>query len=243
MNSEGYKTWGIVGLGWLGSELATELKKISYKCWGTHSGEFNFLTDKFPDTFCDVLFLNTPPLTQMPAKEYVQKIHKTPNTKIVFISSTSVYGLTEGLITESSAVAPKTESARWLVEVESELIQRFNEDLTIIRAGGLIGGNRHPVFSLSRKGEIPNGQHLINLIHRSDLIGISLAAVDAGNIRLLNAVSPFHPKKEEYYNQWATKLNLPKLAFTEGTESNRQIDSEILPALYHDWLCPRLDYI
>lgn len=237
------KTWGIVGLGWLGSELAMELQKKDHQSWGTHSAEFNFLTEKFPETFCDVLFLNTPPLTQMSPQNYVDKIHKAAGTKIIFISSTSVYGATEGSITESSPVAPKTEGARWLLEVESGLRQRFHEDLIIIRSGGLIGGKRHPVLSLSRRKEISTGQHRINLIHRSDLIGICLAASSAENISLLNAVAPFHPKKEEYYSHWADKLGLPKLSFTDGTKSNRRIDSEILPMLYPEWICPQLDFI
>ncbi|AGH95350.1 hypothetical protein [Pseudobdellovibrio exovorus] len=237
------KTWGIVGLGWLGSELATKLKKLGDNSWGTRSNVFNFQTDQFPETFCDVLFLNTPPLPQMSPEVYVQKIYKAARAKIIFISSTSVYGASEGLITESSMVAPQTESARWLVDVELLLRQKFNEDLTIVRAGGLIGGERHPVFHLSRKKEVTTGKHLVNLIHRSDLIGICLSASKASNIPLVNAVAPFHPKKEEYYNQWATQLNVPKPIYTGGTESNRQIDSEILPLLYPHWICPKLDFL
>lgn len=237
------KTWGIVGLGWLGSELATELQKKNHKTWGTHSQDFNFYSHSFPSTPYDVLFLNTPPLTQLTPATYAAKINKIEGSKIIFISSTSVYGYNKGLITESSVPEPKTESARWLVEVESALQDKFKEELTIIRPGGLIGGDRHPVYSLSRKNEVPNGDAVINLIHRLDLMSICIAAANDRSIRLINAVAPHHPKKKDYYSQWASKLNLPKPIFLGETEANKQIDSETLPTLHSRWICPKLDFL
>lgn len=237
------KVWGIIGLGWLGSELANKLKKQNQKTWGTHSQDFNFYTHTFPSTPYDVLLLNTPPLTQITPTTYAAKINTVPGSQIIFISSTSVYGNNKGLITESSVPEPKTESARWLVEVESALKNKFKKELTIIRPGGLIGGQRHPIFSLSRKNEIPNGDAVINLIHRLDLIDICIAAANERNIQLINAVAPYHPKKKDYYSQWASKLNLPKLNFLSGTESDRHIDSEILPTLHPKWICPNLDFL
>lgn len=236
-------TWGIIGLGWLGSELATELHKQKYKTWGTRSKDFNFLTDPFPEHPCDVLFLNTPPLPYVPAKTYVDKIPNAPGTKIIFISSTSVYGHDEERVTESSIPKPTTESAQWLLSVESFLSTKYGNDLTIIRPGGLIGGQRHPVFSLSRKPEIPNGDAVINLIHRQDLIGLCCAAAKTANVHIINAVAPYHPKKKDYYSQWAAQLNLPILNFSKGSKSNRLIDSEVLPKLYHNWICPKLDFL
>lgn len=236
-------TWGIIGLGWLGSELATELNQRNYITWGTHSKEFNFLSDLFPERSCDVLFLNTPPLPQIPAKTYVDKIPEAQGTKIIFISSTSVYGNTEERVTESSAPEPTTESAKWLVAVESLLSAKFANSVTIIRPGGLIGGHRHPVFSLSRKTEISNGNAVINLIHRQDLIGICMAAANVTDIPIINAVAPHHPQKRDYYSQWAAQLNLPKLNFSKASVPSRQIDSNILPNLYKHWICPKLDFL
>ncbi|MBL7556119.1 MAG: SDR family NAD(P)-dependent oxidoreductase [Bdellovibrionaceae bacterium] len=236
-------TWGIIGLGWLGSELATELHKQNYKTWGTHSKDFNFQTDPFPELSFDVLFLNTPPLPHIPAKAYADKIPKVPGSKIIFISSTSVYGQDQERVTESSIPKPTSESALWLASVESLLFTKFGNALTVIRPGGLIGGQRHPVFSLSRKAEIPNGDAVINLIHRQDLIGICRVAASVTEIPIINAVTPYHPRKKDYYSQWAAQLNLPKLNFSTLSESSRQIDSAVLPKLYRDWICPRLDFL
>ncbi len=237
------KTWGIIGLGWLGSELSIRLEKLNHQTWGTHLKDFNFRSDPFPKKSSDVLFLNTPPLIDMPPKQYVDKIEKSTHTKVVFISSTSVYGLNSGLINESSVASPQTASARWLLDVELKLKDKFRDDLIIIRPGGLIGGDRHPVFSLSQSQKPISGQQVINFIHRLDLIEISLAAVNAGNVHLINAVAPHHPKKEDYYNEWTDRLNLPRLNYTSGTETLRQIDSEILPGLYPNWICPKLDFL
>lgn len=237
------KTWGIVGLGWLGLELSSQLQKINQNFWGTRTDTFNFQTDKFPEDFCDVLFLNTPPLIKILPKVFVDKIHKAPNARVIFISSTSVYGNGGGFFTESSPTNPSSERARWLVDVEGQLREKFQESLTIVRPGGLIGGERHPVYSLSRRGEISNGGQAINLIHRSDLISICLAANTVEDLPLANAVAPYHPTKKDYYTQWAAKLNLPLLTFVDDLGPDRQIDSEILPTLYPNWICPRLDFL
>lgn len=235
------KIWGLVGLGWLGSALAEKLSLSGQKTWGTHRNSFDFKKDPFPDTYCDVLFLNTPPLLDLSPDEYVNKIFLHPNSKIIFTSSISVYGHNTTAVNESSPTCPVTDSANWLCEVENLLQLKFEKQLLILRLGGLIGKKRHPINFLSGKKNIAGSEDVINLIHLSDLICIILLLEKMGSHHLVNIVTPFHPTKNSYYNEWAQKLNLPTTDFTKNEVTKKEIGSHFLPLIYPNWLVPKLD--
>lgn len=232
------KIWGIIGLGWLGSKLAQKIPSH----WGTRSSDFNFLNDEFPSSYCDVLLLNTPPLLNMAPELFVGKIPWHTDRRIIFISSTSVFGKNQGIITEKDQPIPNSKAGQWLFQVEQLLKDKFQDDLCIIRPGGLIGGERHPIFSLSGKDNIQGGNLSVNLIHRNDLIQIILKVADKKNIPLIHAVSSYHPNKKDYYDRWADQLNLPRAHFV-NTQDSRQIDSILLEELNLNWVCPQLDFL
>lgn len=234
------KTWGIIGLGWLGTELKIQLEALGDEVWGTQSRDFNFISDNFPQKQADILFLNTPPIVSLPPVDYVHKI-PTNTKKIIFISSTSVYGENTGKIDEKTIPLPKTEAAKWLFEIETKLRIKFGERLTVIRPGGLIGGERHPVKSLSGKVEIENANQRIHLIHRDDLVQIIILLASLEGYPLINAVAPFHPTKREYYEFWAEKLNLPKPSFKDGVSDGREIASLFVPSFLDAWKFAKLD--
>ncbi|MFA5584532.1 MAG: hypothetical protein WDA09_09990 [Bacteriovoracaceae bacterium] len=238
------KKWGIIGLGWLGSELARSLEKAEQEYWGTTRKNFDWERDDFPMRSCDVLFLNTPPLTNMSPDSFVRKIHAPPGVRIIFISSIGVYGNISGIITEKTTPHPHTKNGTWLLKVEELLLEKFKSQTTIIRAGGLIGGFRHPVLSLAKKEGLILGEGYINLIHRNDLIDIILSVSQQGeHLSLVNAVGPYHPLKSEYYNFWCEKLNLDKLQFSVEGETDKIIESVVLDSFYTQWSCPKLDWL
>lgn len=229
------KTWGILGLGWLGSELQDTLRLQGVTAWGTHRSECDLLTGAVPARSCDVLFLNTPPLKAMTAEAYADKISASAAERIIFISSTSVYGEAQTHVTEADAPQPDSPNGQWLVATENALKARLQKRLTIIRPGGLIGGERHPIRSMAGKTGIPDG--VVNLIHRTDLIGIILQTPQAA---VINAVAPFHPLKSVYYSSWAHKLQLPTPQFlphpSQRIVSSRHLDD-------FTWRCSSLDWI
>lgn len=231
------RTWGIIGLGWLGQALADHARQNGDQAWGTHRADFTFGTDPFPTRACDVLVLNTPPLTDLAPTEYVVPANAAGH--VIFISSTSVYGAGPGRVTEASPVDPVTDSARWLVAVEAKLRNDFGERVSIVRPGGLIGGQRHPAIYLARGGRaIEDGP--VNLIHRADLIRILMVLADAPR-PLVNAVSPHHPDKSAYYGAWARRMNLGEVRVDRARRTERVIDSSVLPQIYPTWACAQLD--
>lgn len=236
------KTWGIIGLGWLGSELARRLALSEQEYWGTNRQNFQWARDQFPVHPCDVLLLNTPPLTSISPQDFVDNIHSPSAQKIIFISSIGVYGSLSGTITEKTKPCPNTKNGIWLYEVEQLLLEKFTRKLIIIRPGGLIGGLRHPVISLAKKPWSIVRDGFINLIHRNDLVEIILTLSKQEEvIPVVNAVSPYHPLKSNYYDLWSRKLNLASLQFSVDAVDSKMVNSEILEQLYPEWLCLELD--
>ena len=147
-------------------------------------------------------------------KNIIPDIEKSTVENVIFISSTSVYGENNLLVTEETALNPDTESGKQLMETEQLLQSNTNFKTTILRFGGLIGEDRHPVHFLAGRTHIENPNAPINLIHQEDCIGIIMAIIDQIQIKcwnrneVFNAVTPFHPSRKEYYTQKAIELNL-----------------------------------
>lgn len=148
--------------------------------------------------------------------------------KVIFISSTSVYGDSDTIptVTEESVLYPDTESGKQLIEVENLFRNNTNFETSIIRFGGLIGEDRNAVKMLAGKTNIANPEAPINLIHQEDCIGIicEMLQQNCWN-ETFNAVAPFHPTRKEYYTKKAITLNLPKPEFTENETSIGKIVS------------------
>ena len=254
------KKIGVLGCGWLGLPLAKSLVADKHTVFGTTTsgskiavlqkaniiaytigltengieGQIeNFLGE------LDVLIINVPPrLRSAPKESFIKKmlhlydaIKNTALARIIFISSTSVYGDIDGLVTEDSPTRPNTESGRQLLAAENIFLNDGALNTTIIRFGGLIGPSRHPVTHLAGKTELTNGNDPVNLIHLYDCIGI-IKMVLNGNWenKLINGVYPYHPTKEAYYTSEAIKRGLLPPSYIKNLEKigNKSIESKYL---------------
>ena len=223
---------GILGSGWLGLALAKETLKNGHKVRLTTTTESKLsqllsqgYTTKLlklnessvtgePDFFEDIdtLLITIPPgIRKNIQRNYValmeqliKRIEFHKIKKILFTSSTSVYGFQEGIITESSNLLGYTLSSKQIITVEQRLIKNKNFESCIVRLGGLIGPNRHPIFNLSGEKNLPNPHSPINLIHQIDAVAIILKIIEnwKGD-QIFNAVTPFHPPRKEYYEKMA----------------------------------------
>jgi nucleoside-diphosphate-sugar epimerase len=239
----------ILGCGWLGLPLAKSLINNGFSVKGSTTTETKlavlesanilaysirltesevignieaFLSDS------EVLILDIPPkLRGDGAEHFVTKIEtlipfieKSPVKQVVFISSTSVYADNNTRITEDSKAEPDTESGRQLLATEKILQANTNFKTTVIRFGGLIGENRHPIHFLAGRKSLENPESPINLIHQDDCIGI-IEAVIAQKTKgeVFNAVAPYHPTRKDYYLQKAKELGLPVPVFDESKPS------------------------
>ena len=153
-------------------------------------------------------------------------IEQSTVKKVLFVSSTSVYADDNSEVTENTQPQPETESGKQLLEAEFVLMNNNHFQTTVIRFGGLIGDDRHPIRFLSGKKNIENPDAPINLIHQKDCIGIIQTIIenDIWN-EVFNAAVPYHPSRKEYYTQKAIELSLPLPEFDESNPSIGKIIS------------------
>ena len=155
---------------------------------------------------------------------------------LLFISSTAVYGEANTTITDKSPLSPVTESGKQLAEIETLLSQNTHFKTTILRFGGLIGPDRNPARFLAGKENVANPNTPINLIHLDDCIGIILRILETKTWGTqLNAATPNHPTRKEYYTQKALESNLTPPRFDESKPS-------VGKTILSDELITRLDY-
>ena len=262
----------ILGCGWLGFPLAKALVQNGFLVKGSTTSTEKVSTlqsagidpfvvqleeEKISESVADflansqILIVNIPPkLRGNSTENFVSKIEnllpfieKSRIEKVLFVSSTSVYGEDNDLVTEDTPLNPDTEGGRQLVIVESLLQKNTHFETTILRFGGLIGEDRNPVRFLSGRENIENPDAPINLIHQDDCIAIieKIIALNSWN-EIFNAVAPFHPSRKEYYTQKAADLNLalPKFAASNTIVGKTILNDKLIKSLQYCFTKPTL---
>jgi len=243
----------ILGCGWYGQALAAALLKKGYIVKGSatlpdklgllialgiqpYVVKFDADSTTVGPTFfeCDILIISIPPRLKAGEVEYylykIQRVIKTcvqyQVGKVIYISSTGVYGEHNCGVNELNEPKPDTATGSILSEAENLFQKEPAFKTTIIRFGGLIGPGRHPGRFFTGKTNIPNGLAPVNLVHQSDCVAITLAIVEQDAFGyLFNAVSPDHPLKSGYYTEMALKAALPLPEFVNEAKSWKIVNS------------------
>jgi nucleoside-diphosphate-sugar epimerase len=164
-------------------------------------------------------------------KKLITYVEKSGIKKVLFVSSTSVYGddfpIVE--ITEETKPNPDTESGNQLFVSENLLQNNIYFKTTVIRFGGLLGDDRHPINFLAGRTNVENPDAPVNLIQREDCIGIIEKILNQVEYDIwgetFNAVAPQHPTRKTYYQKKAELFNLPLPTFAEHSESKGKMIS------------------
>lgn len=165
-------------------------------------------------------------------KKLIPLIENSEIQKVIFVSSTSVYGDSFPIvkISEETKPNPDAESGKQLAIVEELLQSNSKFKTTILRFGGLLGENRHPIHFLAGRTNLENPDAPINLIHQEDCIGIIkaiLKQVQHDNWgEIYNAVAPQHPTRKEYYQQKAIEFGLDLPHFNTEISFGKLIKSD-----------------
>lgn len=249
------KMIGIVGLGWLGTPLANNWALKGYKVWGTtrdaNRERFQTLSDQvevleWPDgdpqlleeklSITDILYLTLPPSafegkSVSVVKNLLEKVQE--NGMVVYTSSIGVYASKEGEINENS---PLNEDHK-VVQTEQVLAASKVKKKAIVRLGGLIGGNRHPVHFLNQKINI-NPDSWVQLIGRNDCVKVlsQLGNIEENSL-IMNLVHPDLISRKEYYTKVAQHLQVKEPEFSdEQTDINpRKVKSNNFATLFPDY--------
>ena len=237
------KEVSILGCGWLGKNLAYHLKKRNYIVKGANTTTKNSIEFQerniphyvinlnhqelnFSDFLSSKILIISITLKNIALfKRFVKEIEQSSIEKVIFISSTSVYQNTNGIVSENSLV-----NASFLAQIENIFKPNSFFKTTIIRFGGLYGYNRNPVNFISKTRKMLNPNGYVNLIHRDDCIAIIEKIIENGLWNeLFNACCGSHPKRKTFYINLAKKYDkkLPEFE-TDREESFKIISSEKL---------------
>lgn len=228
----------IVGCGWYGLSLAQALKKTHEISGTTRSIEkqiqlqqdgiqAEILTEDITPSEAimnvDVMILNIPPFSGQ--LNWLKKWNWNPGTHLIFISSTSVYGVSDQIVDESFSPNPDSEGGQWLLKTE-EWVKSFSS-YNIIRFGGLLGETRHPGKYLSGKKELGQGNRPVNLVHLEDCVGFTQYIIEQGATQeIYNLVHPQHPTRKNYYTQYCLTHGLPLPEFKSDTQNYGYVSSD-----------------
>ncbi len=258
----------ILGCGWLGLPLANFLIKSGFVVKGstTNLDKISILENNKIQAFqielseieikgeidsflknSEILIIDIPPkLRGVSSENFVKKIQnlipfieKCKIKKVLFISSTSVYSDKNKIITEQTKPNPETESGKQLLETETILQSNTNFKTTVIRFGGLIGEDRHPIHFLTGRKNIETPEAPINLIHQKDCIGIIKAVIEQNCFgEIFNAVAPFHPTRKDYYSKKAQQLNIlaPKFEVEKNTSGKIIRSDKLITELNYNFI-------
>jgi nucleoside-diphosphate-sugar epimerase len=132
---------------------------------------------------------------------------------IIYTSSTSVYPELNREMTEDDEVFEN----HALIKVEN-LLKSLPQNVTILRCGGLMGGERIPAKYFAGK-TINTGQTPVNYVHQKDVIQIITMILEKSFWNeIFNIVSPEHPLREEVYLKNCADLGFEKPIFEEPIE-------------------------
>lgn len=240
---------GIIGAGWFGAALADKLcashqvigtkttqsgvEALKNKPWKTVRLNLDEKMDVDASAAVfstDALVVNVPPprRAENPEHVYLDRMrqiaegiaHFQTIQKVLFISSTGVFGESQQHADEFTTPAPDRTAGRILREAELYFLERDDFRTVIIRPGGLVGGERHPVKYLAGRKDIAGRRHPVNLIHRADLITLSEKILENECAqKVFHAVASPHSSKQEYYTRAAVKLGLPAPHFDPADQS------------------------
>jgi len=214
----------IISLGWLGLALYQRLEVLGYEVSGSYNSvtknvknEFKFDINKETQNKyivdSDIVVINLPPSKITNNKIFLKFIADNSNKKIIFISSTSVYGM-QGDVDETTTPIPVTKNGIDLLEWE-RFIQKNVNNFQIIRSAGQFGAGRHPANFLSGKENISGGNKCVNMISQEDLLEIIIKSIKSEKSQVINATNTSHPTKKEYYTQCCKAMGLPVPSFID----------------------------
>jgi nucleoside-diphosphate-sugar epimerase len=163
--------------------------------------------------------------------EWLAPARRGAAPRFVYTSSTSVYGQNDGsVVDEKSATEPATETALVLLAAEKTLLAAARErnfPAMILRVAGIYGPDRGHWFRQFLQGEARlegGGERILNMIHRDDVIGAVIAALERGKTGEIYNTTDDEPVSQFDFFSWLaarTSRPLPAAA-TENPATGRK---------------------
>ncbi len=184
----------------------------------------------------EILVVNIPPgLRAQPHSDYpsrmsllVRNVNAHASIKhLIYVSSTAVFHEDQSLpVYDEKTPANASDLKGKKLLAGEHIIQTAHANTTIIRPGGLIGGDRHPVKYLAGKKNVSNPEAPVNLTNRDFLIQLIMQVID-GDLPypIIHAISEPHDTRQSYYIKKAQEFNLEPPVFNELPSVGKKITS------------------
>jgi nucleoside-diphosphate-sugar epimerase len=233
----------IVGCGYVGTALGRELVQQGHQVWGlrrtpaneelTAAGIFPLTADITQPESLEPLpknwdwVVNCISASGGGAEDYrriylegsrnlLAWLAASPPQKLVYTSSTGVYGQDDGsVVDESSPTLPTTQTGVVLVETERLWLQAAEQSgfpAVILRVAGIYGPGRGYWLKqfLAGTAVVDTGPRKLNMIHRDDVAGAIYAALMRGQPgHVYNVSDSESPTQFELFRWLAARLNRP----------------------------------
>lgn len=249
---------GILGCGWLGLAFAKALIASGYKVKGTTTTaeKLSNLEQLGVEAYqlevaeegiagniagflngLDFLLINIPPgLRSSPQVDFPKRISnilkfvdRVQLKQLVFISSTSVFADTSPptTYTEKDLPNPDKNNGQQIYQAELKVREYFHTAI-IVRPGGLLGGDRHPVKYLAGRKNIPNPDAPVNLTSQESLVSLLMDIVSGNqSAPVIHCISEPHISRKEFYHQAAKEHGLQKPEFQNNGAKGKKVVSVI----------------
>ena len=194
-----------------------------------------------PDTFEQAY------LTTARSIRHVSASGHSPKT-LIYTSSSSVYGDHHGRwVDEQSGLLNESDQGLILIETEKTLLslKEFGWSVCIFRLSEIYGPGRD-ILSRFRKikgRKLPGkGQNYTNMIHRDDIVGAVIYALNHQLEGIFNLSDDDHPIRMDFYDMLAKEHNLPKVEWNPSLSrlhsGNKRISNHKIKASGYEFTKP-----
>jgi nucleoside-diphosphate-sugar epimerase len=168
-----------------------------------------------------------------------------PPRLLIFVSSTSVYGQTNGeWVSEDSPTQPQRETARCLLEAEQRIVGSGFEHC-IVRFSGIYGPDRYRLLDTVRQGRAVLSGHYTNRIHSDDCAGVLAHLLERHRqgmqLDSLYLASDNEPAPMAEVVNWLAmqmKVDQARFAPDEKSDGNKRCANTRLRATGYEFLYP-----
>lgn len=231
----------ILGCGYVGSRVAEKLEADAYRVGRfsrtpAHYGIYPWSGD-IPEEFDTLLFAVAPDNREGYKETYLKNaeiLAKSHLKRIIYTSSTSVYGEHEGrLVDETSDLKASNDTTQILIDTEQTLLNS-GKSVLIFRLGEIVGPGREPGSCL--KPVMPGtGENVVNLSPINDIVNGIVFGIQNNLEGVYNLVSDFHPTRKELYQSLGLSVDWdPALPSRHGGNklvSNAKLKAALQPTV------------
>lgn len=248
------KSIAILGSGWLGTQLGKHLQSTNFKIkvsarskekcdllleqgLDTHQVHIDPINPIIPNEFftnTDLLIVSLTPVDLSIFEHLVDIISNYKIPEVILFSSTGVYKGLSDWVNESTPLLTSNTRVKHLNAIEQLFLAAPTFTCTVIRLGGLIGQNRHPVKHLAKKKVIEDGNEPVNIATDEKILPIinKIVSLPITN-DIYNLVNDEHRNKREFYNEAAVKFQIKLPEFIDNPlPKNRKVSNEKIKLAY-----------